>query len=111
MKFVPLHRLDLFAGSTLIALVLSAQCSAQPAAPDRGHALAVQLCQQCHAVDRGVTGPILADVPSFAAIAARSLVTAEYLAARIIVPHPEMPGVPLTRQELRDIIAYIMDLK
>ena len=76
-----------------------------------GTRLQSSCASQCHAVDRGVTGPILADVPSFAAIAARSQVTAEYLAARIIVPHPEMPGVPLTRQELRDIIAYIMDLK
>jgi mono/diheme cytochrome c family protein len=38
-------------------------------------------------------------------------VTAEHLAGRIIIPHPAMPGVPLTSTEIRDIVAYIMSLK
>jgi cytochrome c len=50
-------------------------------------------------------------VPSFPAIAGRTGITAEHLAGRIIVPHPAMPGVPLTAAEIRDIIAYILTLK
>jgi hypothetical protein len=38
-------------------------------------------------------------------------VTAEHLAGKIIIPHPAMPGVPLTSAEIRDIVAYIMSLK
>lgn len=49
--------------------------------------------------------------PSFPAIAGRPGVTAEHLAGRIIVPHPAMPGVPLTAAEIRDIVTYIITLK
>jgi hypothetical protein len=38
-------------------------------------------------------------------------VSAEQLAGRIIVPHPEMPGVQLTTREIRDIVSYILSLK
>jgi cytochrome c1 len=33
------------------------------------------------------------------------------LAGAITLPHPAMPGVPLTDAELRDIVAYIASLK
>jgi mono/diheme cytochrome c family protein len=86
-------------------------CSAQPVDAKRGHELATRLCSQCHLVDRGATSGMLADVPSFAAIAARPNATAEHLVGRIISPHPEMPGVQLTVHDLRDVVAYIMSLK
>lgn len=95
----------------MVSVALSVPCEAQTVNPARGHELALRLCAQCHAVDRGGTGPAIADVPSFAAIAARPNATTEHLAGRIMIPHPEMPGVSLTRQELRDIISYIMDLR
>jgi hypothetical protein len=37
--------------------------------------------------------------------------TAEYLAGKIIIPHPAMPGVALTADEIRDIVSYIVTLK
>jgi mono/diheme cytochrome c family protein len=89
----------------------AATCQAQPADAQHGQALAVRLCAQCHSVDGGSPSARLADVPSFAAIAARPGVSAEQLAGRIIVPHPEMPGVQLTTRELRDIVSYILSLK
>jgi mono/diheme cytochrome c family protein len=54
---------------------------------------------------------VRAGVPTFPAIANRPGATAEHLAGRIIAPHPAMPGVPLTVQEIRDIAAYIVTLK
>jgi hypothetical protein len=57
------------------------------------------------------TGPVRADVPGFPSIANRPGVTAQGLAGAIIVPHPAMPGVQLSVQELRDIVAYILSLK
>jgi cytochrome c len=99
-----------------LAALLSAVpdlCFAQgvPGDPQRGHELSVRLCTTCHAVDRQTTGPVRADVPSFSAIAVRPGATAELLAGRIIVPHPAMPGVPLTAAEIRDIVAYIISLQ
>jgi cytochrome c len=84
---------------------------AQPANADRGRGLAARLCTQCHVIDRQSSGPVRADVPSFPSIAQRKGATAELLAGRIIVPHPAMPGVPLTSAEIRDIVAYILSLK
>jgi len=82
-----------------------------PANSQRGHELAARLCASCHVIDRATSSPVLADVPSFPAIAARAGATAEHLAGRIIVPHPAMPGVALTADEIRDIVAYIVSLK
>ncbi|NJO32352.1 MAG: cytochrome c [Rhodospirillales bacterium] len=89
----------------------AAACGAQTADAKRGHTLAARLCAQCHLVDGGSRDARLADVPSFAAIAARPGISAEQLAGRIIIPHPEMPGVQLTTRELRDIVSYILSLK
>ena len=86
---------------------------AQPglASPQRGQELAARLCTNCHVIDRQTSSPIRTDVPGFPTIANRPGATAEHLAGRIIVPHPAMPGVPLTAAEIRDIVAYIVSLK
>jgi mono/diheme cytochrome c family protein len=82
-----------------------------PSNPQRGRELAARLCVTCHVIDRTPSGPVRADVPSFPAIAGRPASTAEYLAGKIIVPHPAMPGVALTADEIRDIVAHIVTLK
>ena len=79
--------------------------------PERGHELAARLCINCHVIDRQTSSPTRVDVPSFPAIANLSGVTAEHITGRIIVPHPAMPGIPLTSAEIRDIVAYIMSLQ
>ena len=35
----------------------------------------------------------------------------ERIAGRIVVPHPPMPQIEVTRNEIRDLAAYIMSLK
>jgi mono/diheme cytochrome c family protein len=105
--------LPLIANAALCAAIASASSFAQPGYgnPQRGRELAARLCVTCHVIDRTTSGPVRADVPSFPAIAGRSGSTAEYLAGKIIVPHPAMPGVALTADEIRDIVAYIVALK
>jgi mono/diheme cytochrome c family protein len=97
----------------MIMVAATSAASAQVKAPGEldGHELAAKLCSNCHAVEPAgvVTGR--ADVPSFRAIAKGPRATPERLASAIILPHPEMPGVPLTRAETRAIIDYIMSLK
>lgn len=90
-----------------------APARAQALAPDAiaGRELAAKLCSNCHLTDDvGPTAP-RADVPSFVAIANSPRTTSETLAAAIILPHPEMPGIALTRAEIRHLIAYIVSLK
>jgi mono/diheme cytochrome c family protein len=80
--------------------------------PSKGRALAERLCSACHIVGTEHAGSSrLADVPSFAAIANRSGQTAEAIAGRILMPHPQMPTVQLTRTEIADLASYIMSLR
>jgi mono/diheme cytochrome c family protein len=81
-----------------------------PADPARGRVLAERLCASCHVVAPDATGVGLPGVPSFPAIAVHPGQTAERLAGKIIVPHPEMPAVSLTMAEIRDVVAYIQSL-
>jgi cytochrome c len=93
-----------------LAGFLPTLADAQGLAPDpaRGRDLAQRLCSGCHA-----TGPPakLADVPTFPVIANRPGRTPEFLTGAMFDPHPVMPGVPLTRQEARDLAAYILTFR
>ncbi len=77
-----------------------------------GRAVAERLCASCHGVAapaaNSTTNP---DVMSFPALAKRPGLSAEYLAGRIIIPHPAMPDTSLKVLEIRDVIAYILSLK
>ena len=77
---------------------------------ERGRAIAERVCVGCHAIDREATTK-LADVPSFPVIANRPGRTAEFITNAMLAPHPAMPGVPLTTQEMRDLAAYILSFR
>jgi len=92
------------------ALVTTAAAQGTKPDPVKGQALAQRLCSNCHNVGGGTqTGR--PEVPSFATIAKRPGQTAEGLAGKIIIPHPEMPTISVTLPEIRDIVAYIQSLK
>jgi mono/diheme cytochrome c family protein len=77
-----------------------------------GHALAQKLCTGCHIVDSVAAGATVpADVPSFETIANKPGQTMETIAGRIVIPHPPMPQIQLTRLEIGDIAAYISSLR
>lgn len=98
---------------TAVLMIAPAIAMAQSVVSDaeQGRELAAKLCSSCHAVDAAGSPTMRADVPSFAAIANMPGTSPERLAAAIILPHPEMPGVSLTRTEIRAIIAYVLQLK
>ena len=77
-----------------------------------GHALAKKLCSGCHIVDSNTAGAtVSADVPTFETIANTPGQTAEAIAGRIVIPHPPMPQIQLTRLEIGDVAAYILSLR
>lgn len=94
-----------------LAVVLTSVAAAAQKAPDaeRGRTLAARLCSNCHETGREPAQNAKVEPPSFRAIAARHH-SPEVIAGKIIVPHPEMPQVPLTVGEIRDIVAYIQSL-
>jgi mono/diheme cytochrome c family protein len=71
-----------------------------------GARIAEQWCAECHVIGprdkHGVAG-----VPSFEAIANDELKTPGYLRVFLMVPHPPMPTLTLSRQEIDDLITYI----
>ena len=79
--------------------------------PEEGRIVAERWCAACHQVtpDQNTAS---ADAPSFMTIAdgldgEESL---EALAGFLADPHPVMPDMSLTRQEIRNLVAYIGSL-
>jgi mono/diheme cytochrome c family protein len=82
---------------------------------EAGRALAVSVCGGCHAVSEDQSFAS-SDPPDFLTIANRPNVTAISLRHRIaMLPHTPSPGrMPnplLTREELADVVAYIMSMR
>lgn len=102
-------------GLATLTLALSAGgLHAQQVHPDAkiGKQIADKLCVGCHIVDAEASGrTVPADVPSFARIANVPGQTATSIAGAIVVPHPPMPQIQLTREEIGDVAAYILTLK
>jgi mono/diheme cytochrome c family protein len=98
----------------LIASVLAAGTPLAQIHPDAktGKQIAEKLCVGCHIVGAEAAGAAVpADVPSFASIATKPGQTAQAIAGAIVIPHPPMPQIQLTREEIGDIAAYILTLR
>jgi mono/diheme cytochrome c family protein len=84
--------------------------AAKGADPRHGADLAKRWCAACHLVAPG-QAQASADVPAFAAIAAKPEFTPEKLAFFLLDPHPKMPNFPLSRTEAADLAAYVASLR
>ena len=71
-----------------------------------GKEVAERWCASCHLVNAEQTQGS-ADAPSFMSIAEQSGEELEWLKAFLVEPHPPMPEMSLTRQEIQDLIAYL----
>ena len=94
----------------MAAAVLSGPPAFAAADAQHGADLAQRWCAACHLVASGQKQAD-ADVPAFAAIAAKSDFTPEKVAFFLLDPHPKMPNFPLSRNEAADIAAYIGSLR
>ncbi|MDH5750752.1 MAG: cytochrome c [Rhodospirillales bacterium] len=81
---------------------------AQGFAPN-GERLAQQWCVSCHMTGPGNRGRDTA-LP-FPVIAERPATTAGSLKAFLSAPHPPMPDLSLSRNEMDDLAAYILSLR
>lgn len=106
MRFYMLAMLTLFASASLSQAQLTG-----PSAKD-GKAIAEKLCISCHIVGTETPeGTVLADVPTFVSIANKPNQTAEAIAGKIVMPHPPMPQLHMTREQIADLATYILSLK
>jgi mono/diheme cytochrome c family protein len=79
--------------------------------PMKGAAIARQVCAECHAVERGQHPSSNAQAPSFVAIARTPGMTSIALTAALRTSHRAMPNIVLDDDELKNIVAYLLDLK
>jgi len=75
----------------------------------RGAVIAKRWCVNCHVVSADQTTAKV-DVPTFADIARRRP-DDRALSSFLVNPHPPMPDLSLTRQEIDDVVAYIRSLE
>jgi mono/diheme cytochrome c family protein len=79
--------------------------------PQAGRRLAEAWCSQCHVIGPGAPGPASDAVPTFPAIARMASTTEMSLRVFMQTPHPPMPDIQLSRQQLDDVVAYILSLR
>jgi mono/diheme cytochrome c family protein len=91
-----------------LAILACASNVAMGANPDNGSTLAKRWCTGCHVVSADqAKGTDIA--PSFASIAARPDFNVEKIASFLLEPHPKMPNMALSPEEVRDISAFIAE--
>jgi mono/diheme cytochrome c family protein len=94
----------------LVSLALVSVALVKPgAAADAANGLRIaqRWCAECHLVTPN-QARAKADVMPFASVAERK--TAQEIAAFLTDPHPKMPNMGLSRNEIADIVAYIKTL-
>ena len=91
-------------------LLVSTVDVTRAANPDNGSTLAQRWCAACHVVS-GTQAKGTDIAPSFISIAERPDFNVEKLAYFLLEPHPKMPNMSLTRDEAKDISAYIAQLR
>ncbi|MEJ2516957.1 MAG: c-type cytochrome [Methyloceanibacter sp.] len=103
----------LLAVTLLVGLGLAAQAN-EPVANklrlEQGRALADRVCSNCHLVSDQQNNAV-ADVPTFQEIADKPEQTEGRIMARIAIPKHPMPVIPISKEELEDVAAYIMSLR
>ena len=94
-----------------IAVVWSAAAQGPAGDLEAGRTFALKSCSECHVVDDTRQVRASDSVPSFAAIAGDRKATAKTLRTFLQAPHGQMPDFILTREEIDNVIAYIVSLR
>ncbi len=90
--------------------IFAAPSSAWAANAANGQRLAERWCASCHVVTSGQKQGST-QTPPFSEVAKKEHVDAPMLALFLLLPHPRMPDMALSRAEAADLAAYIVSLK
>ncbi len=94
----------LIAGSTFAQDIVAG-------ASDKGATLADRLCTNCHLSDDTTRSAVPAGIPTFRGIANKPGQTGMHIVGVLMAPHPPMPNINLSRDEIGDIVAYLQTLR
>jgi len=98
--------------AVLLSLTFFASLTGAASAADaaNGKRLSERWCASCHVVSssqqRGNT-----QAPPFSEVAKKPHIDAPMIALFLLLPHPKMPDMSMSRYEAGDIAAYIASLK
>lgn len=108
------HRLGNRFKTSVLVLALAWIFGVSPATaagvPVSGKQIAQRWCSTCHIVGSDQKSAAAVGTPSFMAISKKYGGGVDSLAGFLADPHPPMPSLSLTRQEINDLIAYIGSL-
>lgn len=92
--------------TTAAALLAVTLVGAAQAADDKGEVIARRWCASCHlvAADQARAST---QAPPFSAIAKKPGFDASKVALFLLLPHPKMPDMNLSRAEAAELAAYI----
>lgn len=79
--------------------------------PERGLAFAQRFCKDCHLVDGSGNTTAQAGLPSLRGIANKPGQSGEHIRNVLINPHPPMPDMQVSAQEILDVISYLETLR
>jgi len=103
-------RMKLALPSSTILLAASTCLRAEPLAMcdvQEGFVYAKEVCANCHAIVPNETSPVR-EAPTFDEIAKKSDRSVKTVIGRIEAVHPTMPNIPMEREEVNDLAAYIL---
>jgi mono/diheme cytochrome c family protein len=101
----------LILAATMIGIASHGAAGQDEGDPASGRALARRWCDSCHIVDAQQERGTSTGAPAFAAIANMKSTTAMGLRVFLQTPHGRMPDLHLTRDEIDDVVAYILSQK
>lgn len=96
--------------SSTILLAASTCLRAEPLGmgdAEEGFVYAKEVCANCHAIVSNETSPVR-EAPTFDEIAQQSDGFVKTVVERIEAVHPTMPNIPMEREEMNDLAAYIL---
>ena len=103
------HRAAMCCSAAVALFAALANEAAVAADPAHGEQLARRWCASCHIVAADQTRGA-DNVPAFASIAKLPGFSADKIAQFLMDPHPKMPDMQLSREEAKDLGAYIASL-
>ena len=75
---------------------------------EAGRQLVTRSCSSCHATETSSTATD--NAPPFSAVAKTNKERPAWIRGWLMSPHPPMPNISLSRQQIDDIVAYLSSL-
>ena len=93
---------------TVISLGCAADALAAAGNAEAGRQFVMRSCSSCHAIEAAKTATD--NAPPFSVVAKTNKDNPAWIRGWLMSPHPPMPNISLSRQQIDDIIAYLSSL-